>query len=101
MNTRIDTLRHLPNVNAGPWKHFRGCYERYVSFNCEHRERHHAVLSVYGNGECDPMISIMIDNYTRTFWVGEHTDPFNIANEMLVTLSRNCDCHNETDGESL
>ena len=101
MTTKTDALIHLPRVNAGPWKHFRGCYERYVSFNCDHGQRQHAVLKVYGNGEDAALVTVMIVGVTRELSVGEYADPFSTANETLVAFSRDCNCHNELNGESL
>ena len=101
MTTKTDALIHLSNVNAGPWKHFRGCYERRVSFNCDHGQRRHAVLKVYGNGEDAVLITVMIVGVTRELSVGECADPFSTANETLLALSNDCACHNNPDGESL
>ena len=101
MTTRIDALIHLPNVNAGPWKHFRGCYERYVSFNCEHGQRQHAVLKVYGNSGDAVLITVMIVGVTRELSVGEYADPFSTANETLVAFSRDCGCRTDTEGDAL
>ena len=100
MFTNIDATIHLPGVNAGPWKHFRGCYERRVSFNCEHIRRY-ALLKVYADDGGAAMIFISLDGVVCYLSVGEHADPFNTANEMLVALSRDCNCHNELNGESL
>ena len=100
MTTKTDALIHLPNVNAGPWKHFRGCYERRVSFNCEHIRRY-AILKVYTDDEGAAMIFIRIDGVVRELSVGEYADPFSTANETLLALSSDCDCHNNPDGESL
>ena len=47
------------------------------------------------------MIFVRLDGRIRELWVGEHADPFSTANEMLLALSGNCDCHNELNGESL
>ena len=101
MTTKTDALIHLHNVNAGPWKHFRGCYERYVSFNCDHGTRQHAVLKVYGNGEDPVLITVMIVGVTRELSVGAYADPFSVANETLVAFARDCNCHIELNGESL
>ena len=101
MTTKTDALIHLPNVNADPWKHFRGCYERRVSFNCDHGQRQHAVLKVYGNGEDAALVTVMIVGVTRELSVGEYADPFSTANETLVAFSRDCNCHIELNGESL
>ena len=101
MTTKTDTLIHLPKVNAGPWKHFRGCYERSVSFNCDRGIRRYALLKVYTDDEGASLIFVRLDGRIRELWVGEHADPFSTANEMLLALSGNCDCHNELNGESL
>ena len=101
MITKVDALTHLPRVNAGPWKHFRGCYERSVSFNCDHSNRRYALLKVYTDDEGGAMIFIRLDGVVRELSVGEYADPFSTANEMLLALSGNCDCHNELNGESL
>ena len=101
MTTKTDALIHLPNVNAGPWKHFRGCYERSVSFNCDRGIRRYALLKVYTDDEGASLIFVRLDGRIRELWVGEHADPFSTANEMLLALSGNCDCHNELNGESL
>ena len=101
MTARIDTLIHLPNVNASPWKHFRGCYKRRVAFNCDHNSRRHALLKVYVDDEGAAMIFIRLDGAVRELSVGEYADPFSTANEMLVAFSRDCNCHNELNGESL
>ena len=101
MTTKTDALIHLPNVNAGPWKHFRGCYERSVSFNCDRGIRRYALLKVYTDDEGASLIFVRLDGMIRELWVGEYTDPFSTANEMLLALSGNCDCHNELNGESL
>ena len=101
MTTKTDALIHLPNVNAGPWKHFRGCYERRVSFKCDHHNYRYAILKVYTDDEGAAMIFIRIDGVVRELSVGEHADPFNTANETLVAFSRDCNCHNELNGESL
>ena len=99
MTTKTDALIHLPNVNAGPWKHFRGCYERRVSFNCEHIRRY-ALLKVYTDGEGVTMIFIRIDGVTRELSVGEYADPFSTANETLVAFSHNCECRTNTNGDA-
>ena len=101
MTTKTDALIHLPNVNAGPWKHFRGCYERRVSFNCDCGVRRYALLKVYTDDEGAAMIFIRIDGVTRELSVGEYADPFSTANETLVALARDCNCHIEPNGESL
>ena len=101
MTTKTDALIHLPNVNAGPWKQFRWYYERHVSFNCDHNSRRYALLKVYADDEGAAMILIRIDGVVRKLLVGEYADPFSTANEMLLALSGNCDCHNELNGESL
>ena len=101
MTTMTDALIHLPTVNAGPWKRFRGRYERYVSFDCDHRKRHYTILRVYGNGEGVTLINVKIDGIARTMCVGECADPFSVANETLLALSRDCNCRNELNGESL
>ena len=101
MTTKTDALIHLPDVNAGPWKHFRGCYERSVSFNCDRGIRRYALLKVYTDDEGASLIFVRLDGRIRELWVGEHADPFSTANEMLLALSGNCDCHNELNGESL
>ena len=100
MTTKTDALIHLPNVNAGPWKHFRGCYKRHVAFNCDHNSRRYARLKVYPD-EGGAMIFISLDGFVCYLSVGEHADPFNTANETLVAFSRDCNCHNELNGESL
>ena len=101
MTTKTDALIHLPRVNAGPWKHFRGCYERSVSFNCDRGIRRYALLKVYTDDKGDSLIMVRLDGKIRELWVGECADPFSTANEMLLALSGNCDCHNELNGESL
>ena len=101
MNTRIDALGHLPSVYASPWKYFRGRHDRYVSFNCEHGNRRHAILRVYDNGGPTHQITVKIDGRGRYMSVGEPIDPFSTANETLVAFSRDCNCHNELNGESL
>ena len=101
MTTKTDALIHLPNVNAGPWKHFRGCYERSVSFNCDRGIRRYALLKVYTDDEGASLIFVRLDGRIRELWVDEYVDPFSTANEMLLALSGNCDCHNELNGESL
>ena len=99
MMTTTDILVHLPLVNAGPWKRVAGCYERYVSFTClEYRKRRHATLRVYNNGEGASMITVKLDGRTRELSVGEHTDPFNVANELLLAFERGC-CH-EVGGDA-
>lgn len=92
MNKMIDTLGHLPNVYAGPWTEFRGCYERRVSFNCEHRNRHYAVLTVYGNAEGGPVITVKIGDRMHEMAVGENVDAFSTANETLLALAGDCGC---------
>ena len=101
MTTKTDALIHLPNVNADPWKHIRGCYERRVSFNCDRGIRRYALLKVYTDDEGAAMIFIRIDGVVRELSVGEHADPFNTANETLVAFSRDCNCHINMNGESL
>ena len=101
MTTMTDATIHLPNVNASHWKHFRGCYERYVSFNCDHGNRQYALLKVYPDDEGAAMIFISLDSVECELSVGEHADPFNTANETLVAFSRDCNCHNELNGETL
>ena len=101
MTTKTDALIHLPNVNAGPWKHFSGCYMRHVAFNCDHNSRRYALLKVYADDEGATMIFIRLDGVVGYLSVGEHVDPFNTANEMLLAFSRVCNCHNELNGESL
>ena len=95
MNAKTDALIHLPNVNAGPWKHFRGCYERHVNFNCDHGNRRYALLKVYTDDEGASMIFVGFDSVTRELSVGEYADPFSTANEMLLAFAGNCDCHND------
>ena len=101
MTTKTDALIHLPNVNAGPWKHFRGCYERSVSFNCDRGIRRYALLKVYTDDEGASLIMVRLDGKIRELRVGECADPFSVANETLLALSSDCDCHNELNGESL
>ena len=101
MTTKTDALIHLPNVNAGPWKHFRVGYERRVSFNCDHGQRQHAVLKVSGNGEDAALITVMIVGVTRELSVGEYADPFSTANETLVAFARDCGCRTDTEGDAL
>ena len=101
MTTKTDALIHLPNVNAGPWKPLRGCYERRASFNCDHNSRRYALLKVYADDEGAAMIFIRIDGVVRELSVGEHVDPFSTANEMLVAFSRDCNCHTNMNGELL
>ena len=101
MTTKTDALIHLPNVNAGPWKHFRGCYERLVSFNCDHGNRRYALLKVYADDEGAAMTFIRIDGVVCELSVGEYADPFNTANETLVAFSRDCNCHTNMNGELL
>ena len=99
MTTKTDALIHLPKVNAGPWKHFRGYYERSVSFNCDRGIRRYALLKVYTDDEGASLIFVRLDGRIRELWVGEYADLFSTANEMLLALSGNCDCHNELNGE--
>ena len=101
MTTKTDALIHLPNVNAGPWKHFRWGYERSVSFNCDHSNRRYALLKVYTDDEGAAMIFIGIDGVVRELSVGEYADPFSTANETLVAFSRDCNCHTNMNGELL
>ena len=101
MTTKTDALIHLPIVNAGPWKPLRGCHERCVTFKCEHGNYRHAILTVYGDGEGDSLIFVRLDGVVRELLVGECADPFSVANETLVAFSRDCNCHNELNGESL
>ena len=99
MTTKTDTLIHLPKVNAGPWKHFRGYYERSVSFNCDRGIRRYALLKVYTDDKGDSLIMVRLDGKIRELWVGEGADPFSVANETLLALSSDCDCHNNPEGE--
>ena len=99
MITKTDALIHLPNVNAGPWKHFRGCYERNVSFNCDCGVRRYALLKVYTDDEGASLIFVRLDGKIRELCVGERADPFSVANETLLALSRDCNCHNELNGD--
>ena len=101
MTTKTDALIHLPAVNAGPWKRLRGCYERCVTFKCEHGNYRHAVLSVYGGDKGDSLIFVRLDGLVRELWVGECLDPFSTASETLLALSHDCNCHIELNGESL
>ena len=101
MFTNVDALIHLSEVNAGPWKHFRGCYKRHVAFNCDHNSRRYALLKVYADDEGAAMIFISLDGVVCYLSVGEHVDPFNTANEMLVAFSRDCNCHTNMNGELL
>ena len=101
MTTKTDALIHLPTANTGPWKRVNGRYERYVSFDCDYRKRHYAILRVYGNGKGGTLITIKIDGFSHAMSVGEHADPFSVANEIFLALSSDCDCHNNPDGESL
>ena len=101
MTTKTDALIHLPNVNAGPWKRFRGYCERSVSFNCDRGIRRYALLKVHTDDKGASLIMVRLDGRIRELWVGEYADPFSTANEMLRALSGNCDCHNELNGESL
>ena len=96
MNAKIDTLGHLPDVDAGPWKHFRGCYERHVNFNCDHGIRRYALLKVYtDDDEGASLIFVRLDGKIRELWVGECADPFSTASETLLALSHDCYCHND------
>ena len=99
MTTKTDALLPLPNVNAGPWKHFRGCYERHVSFKCDHHNYRYAHLKVYADDEGAAMIIISLDGVVCELSVGEYADPFSTANEMLVALSRNCECRTNKNGD--
>ena len=101
MTTKTDALIHLPNVNAGPWKHFRGYYERNVSFNCDRGVRRYALLKVYTDDEGASLIFVRLDGKISELWVGECADPFSTANETLLALSSDCDCHTNMNGESL
>ena len=101
MFTNTDALIHLPEVNAGPWKHFRGCYERRVSFKCDHRNYRYALLKVYTDDEGAAMIFISLDGVVCELSVGEYVDPFSTANETLVAFARDCNCHIELNGEPL
>ena len=99
MTTKTDALIHLPNVNAGPWKHFRGCYERSVSFNCDRGIRRYALLKVYTDDEGASSIFVRLDGRIRELWVGEYADPFSTANETLVAFSRDCECRTNKNGD--
>ena len=99
MTTKTDATIHLPDVNAGPWKRLRGLYKRHATFNCDHGNRRHAVLKVYGSGEGEAVIIIRIDGTMHELLLGEYADPFSVANETLLALSNECDCHNNPDGE--
>ena len=99
MFTNVDALIHLSEVNAGPWKHFRGCYKRHVAFNCDHNSRRYALLKVYSDDEGAVMIFISLDGVVCYLSVGECADPFSTANEMLVALSRNCECRTNKNGD--
>ena len=101
MTTKTDALIHLPKVNAGPWKHFRGYYERSVSFNCDRGIRRYALLTVYGDGEGDSLIFVRLDGVVRELRVGEWADPFSVANETLVAFARDCGCRTDTEGVAL
>ena len=100
MIKKTDATIHLPNVNAGPWKHFRGCYERRVSFKCDHHNYRYALLKVYTDDEGAGMIFIRIDGVVRELSVGEYTDPFSTANETLVALASECNCRTNTNGDA-
>ena len=101
MTTKTDALIHLPVVNAGPWKHFRGYYERSVSFNCDCGIRRYALLQVYTDDGVASLIFVGLDGKISGQWVGECVDPFSTASETLLALSRDCNCHIELNGESL
>lgn len=102
MTTKLDTLAHLPLVNAGPWQYSYGRYERYVGFTCfEYRKRRSAMLSVRANGDGTTLITVDLDGIIRSMSVSEHADPFNTANETLVALAGTCGCCANTNGESL
>ena len=101
MTTKTDALIHLPNVNAGPWKRFRGYCERSVSFNCDRGIRRYALLKVYTDDEGASLIFVRLDGVVRELLVGEHVDPFSTANETLVAFSRDCNCHTNMNGELL
>ena len=83
MTTKLDTLAHLPLVNAGPWQYSYGRYERYA------------------NGDGNTLITVDLDGIIRSMSVSEHADPFNTANETLVALAGTCGCCANTNGESL
>ena len=100
MIKKTDATIHLPSVNAGPWKHFRGCYERRVSFKCDHHNYRYALLKVYTDDEGAAMIFIRIDGVVRELSVGEYTDPFSTANETLVALASECNCRTNTNGDA-
>ena len=100
MITNIDALIHLPRVNAGPWTRFSDCYERRVSFTCDHIRRY-ALLKVYIDDEGTTMIFVRLDGVVRKLSVGEYVDPFSTADETLLALSDECYCHTEQNGESL
>ena len=97
---KTDALIHLPMVNAGPWKHFRGCYKRHVTFNCDHNSRRYALLKVYADDEGAAMIFVSLDGVVGYLSVGEHADPFSTANETLLALSSDCDCHTNMNGDA-
>ena len=94
MNT-TDALVHLPNVNAGPWKLFMGCYERRVSFGCDYHKLHFSTLKVYANDEGARIVAVKIDGVTRAMTVGEYVDPFITAHETLLALAGDCGCRND------
>ena len=94
-----DTLIHLPNVNAGPWKRPRWCYERRVDFNCDHGFRRRSLLKIYANDDGVRIVAVKIDGVTHTMMVGEHANPFSIAHETLLALAGNCNCRTEQDEE--
>ena len=102
MTTKTDALIHLPIVNASPWKYSHGRYERHVGFTCfEYRKRRSAMLSVRANGDGTTLITVDLDGIIRSMSVSELTDPFNTANETLVSLAGTCGCCGNWNGGSL
>ena len=91
----LDVLIHLPAVNDSAWTFYRGFYERRVSFNCEHGNRHYALLKVYIDDEGAAMIFVRFDGVVRRLSVGEYVDPLSTADETLLVLSRDCGCRND------
>ena len=97
MTAMTDATIHLTDVNAGPWKRFRGCDERRLAFTCSVcRLRRYAVLKVYGNGEGDSLVTVKIDGRVRELWVGEYADPLSVAVETLIACET--DCCSDTNG---
>ena len=100
MTTKTDTLIHLPNVNAGPWRSHWGKFQRLVSFTCpETHVLRLCVLTVSVRGGGYSAIVIAVDGWLVDLVERVRDFHFTMASELLIENLPNC-CTG-VNGESL